>query len=301
MILKNQKNMMNFRHVASLLFIIISLSSCGEIYDLNGFDWQPDVPPSDSVFSREILILNLGDNLPEGHTPVDASDPLYFSLEKFSTVHLAYKTTDRWDLAFRGNSRSELSGNNGRATGLGYGSSAIGGMFVTDSPYDKITSIPDDSKFQAPGISGLDEIGEFGAPMGHVAYTFFGNMFRPDKVVGYLDNTYDPAVQLEASKYAHMLYALSDDFAKKYPVTINGDFTKCRTILLRTAAGNYAKVEILSYYRNTLDPREMNRGKGYAVSFRYMVVKADEKRFGFTPRRKAMTVNQTTKRVEIKP
>lgn len=243
----------------------------------------------------------MGDNLPQGHTPLDPTDPLYFSLEKFATVHLAYKTTDRWDLAFFGNSRSEIAGNHGRMPGHGYGSSAIGGMMVTDSAYSSVTSIPDDSQFTTPGRSGLDDIGFFGAPMGHVAYTFFGNIFRPEKVVGYLDFTYPIEVQNEAARYAHMMYALSENFVKKYPVSTNGDSTRCRTLFIKTARGNYAKVEILSYYRNALDPSDMNRGKGYAISFRYMVVKADEKRFGFTPRRKPLQVNFTTGRTEIKP
>lgn len=291
---------MRLTAIALLLLSTIFLISCGEIYDLNGVDWEPDVPPSDSVFSREITLLNLGDNLPAGHAPLDASDPLFFSLEKFNSVHQAYKTTDRWDMAFFGNSRSEIQGSNGRMPGFGYGSSSVGGVILTDSAYSKINTIPDDSQFKTPGRSGLDAIGEFGEPMGHVAYTFFGNMFRPDKVVGYLDNTYPLEVQLEAAKYAHMIYALSEDFVKAYPVTTRGDSTKCRTLLIKTAAGNYAKVEMLSYYKNTLDPKEMNRGKGYAISMRYMVVKADEKRFGFTPRRKPMVVNLSTRKVEVK-
>lgn len=291
---------MKFKNSLLLLVLSALFSSCGEIYDLNGVDWEPDVPPSDSVFSREILVLNIGDNLPPGHEPLDASDPLFFSLEKFNSVHQAYRTTDRWDLALHGNSRSEIQGNNGRMPGFGYGSSSIGGVILTDSAYSKINTIPDDSQFQTPGRSGLDAIGEFGAPMGHVAYTFFGNRFRPEKVIGYLDFTYPLEVQTEAAKYAHMMYALSEDFAKKFPVTTLGDSTKFRTLLIKTAAGNYAKVEILSYYKNTIDPMEMNRGKGYAISLKYMLVKADEKRFGFTPRRKAMTVNLSTRKVEIK-
>lgn len=275
------------------------LASCGEVYDLNGYDWEPDVPPSDSVFSREITILNLGDNLPDGHVPLDNSDPLYFSLEKFSSAHIAYRTTDRWDLAFHGNSRSSIMGNNGRASGFGYGSSAVGGMILTDKPYSSITAIPEDAEFRTPGRSGLDAIGEFGEPMGHVAYTFFGNMFRPDKVIGYLDQSYPKEVQDEAAKYAHMMYALSEDFVKAFPVTMNGDSTKTRTLLVRTAKGNYAKVELLSFYRNALDPLDMNRGRGYAISLRYMVVKADEKRFGFTPRRKPMRVNLSTKQISV--
>lgn len=277
---------------------VVLLTACGKVYDLNGFDWEADVPPSDSAFSREITVLNLGDNLPGGHTPLDSDDPLYFSLEKFNTLHISYKTSDRWDVAFYSNSRSAIAGNNGRS-GFGYGSSSIGGMLLLDTPYSKVNDIPDDFAFQAPGHSGLDEIGEFGEPMGHVAYTFFGNMFRPDKVVGYMDDTYPREVQLEAAKYAHMMYALSERFAKTYPTATNGKTTRPRTLLVRTARGNYAKLEIMSYFKNALDPVEMNRGKGYAISLRYMVVKANEKRFGFTARRKALTVNMTTRRVTV--
>lgn len=289
--------------VAIALTVTLCCSACGKVYDLNGVDWEADVPPSDSVFSREILLLNLGDNLPAGHAPLDEADPLYFSLEKFGSVHTAYKTTNRWDLAFSGNHWSEISGNNGKAgiSGYGYGSSAIGGIILTGAPYSSITTIPDDSEFKTPGRSGLDAIGFFGEPMGHVAYTFFGNIYRPDKVLGYADPSYPPEVQNEASQYAHMLYCLSENMAKVYPVTTNGDSTKPRTLLIRTAKGNYAKVEMLSYYKNALNPNDMNRAKGYAISMRYMVVKADEKRFGFTVRRKPMKVNLSTRTVTVEP
>ncbi|GAA4322879.1 hypothetical protein GCM10023149_23480 [Mucilaginibacter gynuensis] len=294
------KNILKFFGQSVLPAVIaLLLFSCGKTYDLNGTDFQPDTPPSDSVFSREILIRNLGDNLPAGDMPLDSEDPLYFSLEKFSSVRISYKTTNRWDMAFHGNSRSEIAGNNGKVSGLGYGSASVGGIILTNQPYSTVTEIPDDSQFQVPGRSGLDAIGFFGEPMGHVAYTFFGNIFRPDKVLGYSDSSYDPPVQIEAAKYAHMMYALSEDFAKAFPVTTNGDSTKCRTLLVRTAKGNYAKVEMLSYYKNTIDPFEMNRGKGYAISLRYMVVKADEKRFGFIARRKPMTVNLSTRTVIV--
>ncbi len=282
-----------------LILFAMLFASCGKVYDLNGFDWEPDDPLSDSVFNREILLLNLGDNLPEGHVPLDNSDPLYFSIEKFSSVHIAYKTTSRWDLAFHSNSRSSISGNNGKIKGLGYGSSATGGILISEEPYSSITQVPDDNEFSIPGNSGLDAIGEFGGPVGHVAYTFFGNHFRPEKVIGYMDNTYPQEVQHEASKYAHMMYALSETMMKALPVTTKGDSTRCRTLLVRTAKGNYAKVEILSFYKNTLDPLLMNRTRGYAISLRYMVIKAEEKRFGFTARRRPMTVNLSTKQITV--
>ncbi len=288
---------------ARLFFAIASilmLASCGDVYDLNGFDYEPEVPMSDTLFNRDILVLNLGDNLPEGHKPLDANDPLYFSLEKLNTANILYKTTDRWDIALSGQGRSSITANNGKASGLGYGSSAVGGLYLAEAAYSTVQDVPEDQVFATPGYSGLDAIGEFGNGVGHVAYTFFGNMFRPDKVVGYMDTSYPLDVQMEAANYAHMLYALSERMAQDFPASLyTGVKTMPRTIFIRTAKGNYAKVEMLSYYRNTIDPVEMNRGRGLAVSFRYMMVKANEIRFGFVARRNPMTMNFSTGKITV--
>lgn len=118
------------------------VASCGDVYDLNGFDYEPDVPMSDTLFNRDILVMNLGDNLPEGHKPLDANDPLYFSLEKLNSTNTLYKTTDRWDMAFSGQGRSSITTNNGKVAGLGYGSSAVGGLYLAELAYSIIQDVP---------------------------------------------------------------------------------------------------------------------------------------------------------------
>lgn len=263
-------------------------SSCGKVYDLNGVDWEADVPPSDSVFNREIQILNLGANLPAGHQPLDAEDPMFFSLERFTSIGIGYKTTDRWDVSFSDMARSTISANNGKKSGFGYGGSGIGGIVVLDAGFDEVTEIPDDSQFQYPGQVGLDDQGAFGAPLGHVIYTFFGNPLRPDKMKD-LDNP-DPAAQVEVNKYQHMMYCLSQDMAKTFK---DIHPLRPRTVIIKTAKGNYAKMETQSLYDGILDPMQMRRDKDIKMpvyTFRYVVVKADERRFGFMITRPKLTI-----------
>lgn len=284
-------------HISTLLAALsltVMLASCGEIYDLNGFDWQPDTPPSDSAFNREIQILDLGaDNLPEGHRPLDGEDPLYFSLEKISSVHTGYKKSERWDVAL---GYAMIAANNGSYQGLGYGSSAIGGLVLVDSAYSQVMTVPDDDLFSVPGSSGLDN--SFGSGPGHMLYTFVGNPFHPEEVAWTEGN--DPQLVLEGNYYKHMMYPLSEGLAETYPGAYNGFTVKPKTVIVRTAAGNYAKIEIQSVYKGTLDYKQMSRKLPINyLSFRYMVIRADEKRFGFVARRPPVKVDMTAKTITV--
>jgi len=264
------------------------LFSCGKVYDLNGLDWEADTPPSDSVFNREIQILDLGANLPEGHQPVDDEDPMFFSLERFSSVGIGYRSTERWDIAFSGSFRSNITANNGAKSGFGYGTSAIGGIVVLDSAFDEVTQIPDDSQFKIPGQTGLDDQGAFGTPLGHVVYTFEGNFLRPD-IMKDIDNP-DPAVKAHVNQYVHMMYCLSQEMVKTFKDVRQ---LRPRTIIIKTAKGNYAKMETQSMYEGILDPMQMRRAQSIkmpAYSFRYVLAKKEERRFGFMVNRPKMTV-----------
>lgn len=277
---------------AALFFI-----SCGKVYELNGFDWEPELPLSDSVFNRDIQVLNLGDRLPEGHKPLDGEDPLFFSLEKISTVHIGYKATQRWDIAFSGMSRVGITSNNGSRSGIGYGSSGIGGILILDSGYSAVTTVPDDSRFIIPGDIGLGGMGDMMNTEGYAFYTFFDNIFRPDKIA--LLESNDPVVAADANRYLHMIYCFSEDFAKTFPGEYGSNKVKAtpRTMIIRTAAGNYAKLEMQSLYKGVMNPMEMRRGTDKPQpfpSFRYMVIKAGEKRFGFVARSNKLTINMTT-------
>jgi len=283
-----------------IICIGVLIAACGKVYDLNGTDWEADVPPSDSIFNREVQILNLGDNMPAGHVPLDNDDPMFFSLERFSSVAIGYKSTGRWDIAFSGIYRSEITPNNGRYSGFGYGTAAIGGVMVLDTPYDKVTQVPDDSQFQFPGATGLDDQGFFGAPMGHAIYTFYGNFLRPDKMKN-LDSP-DPVVRADADSYQHLMYCLSQELVKTFKTGQDGKPLRCRTIIIKTANGNYAKMETQSIYKGILNPLDMHRDKNIpspVYSFRYVVIKAADRRLGFLIARPKLTADMSTREVTV--
>jgi len=177
--------------------------------------------------------------------------------------------------------------------GFGYGTSGVGGIVILDSAFSQVTVIPDDSKFQTPGVAGLDDQGAFGVGLGHVAYTFGSNFIRPDMVAGLGSSNLDSVAK--ANQYVHMMYALSENLIKTFPKARNrqGNPLRSRTVIIRTAAGNYAKFETQSFYKDIIDPLKMRRGPDIqlAFSFRYMVVKAAERRFGFISRRKPLKLN----------
>ncbi len=288
------------RTVVSLFGTILTLASCGDVYDLNGFDWEAETPLSDSVFNREIRVLNYGDNLPRGHSPLDDMDPMLFSLEKFSSVNLNYKTTERWDISFSGIFRSSIGVNNGKSQGIGYGSSAMGGIAVLDTPYSKLMHVPENINFSSPGDIGLDAQGTLSYKTGHAVYTFGGNFVRPDKVSGYDES--DPKAVQEANLYRHMIYCLSEDLIAAFPNAKNlqGKPLRPRTIVIKTARGNFVKLETQSVYKGVKDPLLMRRGYTVPIyTFRYMAIKADEQRFGFVTRRPALAVNMSTNTVSV--
>lgn len=282
-----------FRRRRLILLGIIFIASCGKVFDRNGFDWEADLPLSDSVFNRDIQILDLGiNNIPEPHHPLDAEDPLFFSLEQFSSVPINYRVSDRWDVSFSDMYRHAIGPNNGSIPGFGYGSSATGGILVLEQPYSEVLDVPADDQFRTNGSIGLLGFGDGAIPGGYVFVTFFGNIFRPDLADDDLGFGHP---------YYFLMYCFSEDFQKTFPGEYGTGGLKAtpRTLIVRTAKGNYAKLEMQSMYKGIMDPLEMRRGLlehpvGY-MSFRYMIIKKEEKRFGFVPRKPSLTVNLSTK------
>ncbi len=277
----------------ALCITLLALTSCGDVFDRNEVDWEPDVPMSDTVFNREIQVLDLGtNNIPENHRPLDEADPLFFTLGRISSIPTAYRTSDRWDIAFYGLYRTAITSNNGTTPGFGYGTSTVGGVMVLEQPFSEVMDVPDDADFKVPGSAGLAGMGDALNPGGHTFYTFFENIFRPEKVE-------EPNGHL----YQHMMYPLSEEMAKAFPGTYGKNKVKVvpRTVVVRTAKGHYAKIEIQSFYKGVTDPMTMVRGVGAIpyISFRYMMIKKEEKRFGFVKRKPSLKINLSTKKTTV--
>ncbi|WP_146746621.1 HmuY family protein [Sinomicrobium soli] len=230
-------------------------------------DTEPDFVTDESIFNRLITVSNLGGELPEGHEPMDEQDPLYYSLENEATVNTHYKQTDRWDISFSGIYRSFAGGNNGSdVANLGYKGPGVGGILILEKAFDDVIDIPDDSEFRTPtGIIGTDDAGAFGNGIGYYCYDFGGDIFN--------DGSYE---------YQHIAYCLADT-TTVYEGTEKERTLLPRTMIVKTAKGNYAKIKMISLYKDLTDPDEWKRNSPHVYyTFQYVLAKAGSSKFEIT-------------------
>lgn len=210
---------------------------------------EPGPETGTVAYNKIITVLNFGADMPEGSQPLDEQAPIYFSLENNAPVPLAYKLTNRWDLSFSSIYRSFIGGNNGTNSGnLGAGGPGKGGVICLAKGFDEVVDIPADNEFKtSSSVIGTDDSGAFGEGLGYYLYDFGGTIKG--------DGSYDSM---------HVAFALPE----------------IRTIVVRTAKGNYAKISILSLYKDLLDSRLWKRNSPHTyLSFKYVLAKAGSKKF----------------------
>lgn len=189
----------------------------------------------------------------DDENPTSAKTAVLFSLEDKKEVQLTYAKTQRWDVSFTHLYNSFLGANNGQnSTSNGYGGAGQGGILVLEQAFDEVTTIPADNLFKTgSGIVGTDIAGDFGEGIGWYLYDFSGT------IVG--DGSYDKQ---------HVAYALSN------PLTLtNGTVVKARTIVIRTAKGNYAKIRMISCYQGAFTSDKWFRNTPHMFfTFEYVLV-----------------------------
>jgi hypothetical protein len=215
-------------------------------------------PGADTVFYKLKRVQNFA------ATAVDdannAPPTLYYSLESKKEIAAAYAKTRQWDIAFGGLYNSFLSGNNG-ANGANYGSgsSGVGGVLVLEQAFDAVTTVPNDAQFKTgSNIIGTDDAGDFGQGTGWYLYDFGGILVR--------NNEYENQ---------HVAYALGDTLR-----LANGTKLNPRTVVVKTAKGNYAKIRMISCYKDLFKQSEWSRSAPHMYfTFEYVIVPAGSTRF----------------------
>ncbi|RQO74168.1 hypothetical protein DBR43_01850 [Pedobacter sp. KBW06] len=179
---------------------------------------KPPQPSGKIPFYKLQRVENLAVET-DDKNPTQAKPAAYFSLDNKEEVPASYAKTARWDVAFTGLYNSFLSGNNGTdGTNQGYGGSGKGGIIVLKKPFEEVTDVPSESDFKTKGnVVGTDDLGAFGEGTGWYLYDF-GGTIRGDG----------------SPQKTHVAYALPE----------------MRTIIIRTATGNYAKVKMISCYKD---------------------------------------------------
>lgn len=246
-----------------LAFLLIGVaSSCDK-----GSDPKPDdevVPPDDTTPTDESMFYKLHrvENYQgtQDNDGVTAAPTIFFSLETKKPVDEKYKQTNRWDVAFSSLFNSFLSGNNGtNSTNSGYGNAARGGIMIVEKPFDEVVNIPTDSEFKTAGdLIGTDDYGDYGEGMGWYLYDFYGTIMR------------NGAVQ-----DAHVAYALGNPLTMK-----NGSIIPARTVIVRTAKGNYAKIKMISCYKDLYTPAQWYKDAPHMFfTFEYVIVPKESAKF----------------------
>jgi hypothetical protein len=247
-----------------LLFIILAVawinlfSACSDDEpkpdETDGPHAEEPEPPGPEEPGNKFFQLVRIENLMLDTTAIDdaptAPKPtVFFSLEEGAVKLPSYAKTNRWDLAFGNLYNSFLSGNNGSDAGnYGFGANGTGGICILAEAFDNVTAIPDASKFRTGRDAvGTDDSGAFGTGVGWYLYDFGGTIMG--------DGSYDKQ---------HVAYALSDT----------------RTVVVRTARGNYAKIRMISCYQDRFTPDQWLRNAPHMFfTFEYILVPAESTTF----------------------
>lgn len=231
------------KHLPHLLLLLLLCSACSKDQDIS----EPPTTGTDTIFGKLITVSNLMTDTSDADPTSTFRIPVYYSLEENKAAPAEYAKTSRWDVSFTGIYNSYLGGNNGsNNNNLGYGASGKGGIYIVQQKFEDVKTIPADDQFiTSDGAYGADDSGAFGTGVGWYFYDFGGSKYPgvPDK--------------------EHVVYPIED-----------------RTLIVRTSRGNYAKIKMLSIYKDMLNPADWKTFSPHPYySFQYILVKAGSKSF----------------------
>ena len=233
----------HFVSIIYFIFLLLAFASCKK----DDAATTPDTPGT--LFNKLIVVRNFGESLPAGSEPLTDQSPVYYSLETNAAAPVEYKRTNRWDVSFSSTYRSFMGGNNGAdKTNFGVDGPGKGGIMIVAKNFDEVTDIPADNLFRTgSSLIGTDDSGAFGSGVGYYLYDFDGTKKG--------DGSFDKQ---------HVAYVLQEG----------------RTIIVRTAKGNYAKIKMQSIYKDMLDPTTWVRNAPHPFfSFEYVLAKAGSTKF----------------------
>ncbi len=227
----------------------------------NSPETEPELPPEGAqvTFYKVHRVENLAAEA-DDKNPTVAKKAVFFSLETKLEMPLTYAKTARWDIALNGLYNSFFSGNNGaNSQNSGTGGPGKGGILIVEKPFDEVVEIPAESQFKTGNILiGTDNAGAFGEGIGWYLYDFGGD------VVG--DASHDKM---------HVAYALGSALKLK-----DGTTVPARTMIVRTAKGNYAKIKMISCYKDAFTPDKWFRNTPHMYfTFEYVIVPAGSTKF----------------------
>jgi hypothetical protein len=230
-----------------ILMFTILMASCSKKDDVSPEPTKPEPPTGGSVPFYKLQRVDNFQAETDDSNPTAEKPPKYFNLENKEELPQLYATTSRWDLQFSGLYNADLSAN----------ATFNGALAIIEKPFEEVTDIPTEAEFSASRIAGADINGSFGGGIGWYFYDFGGALIG--------DGSYDKQ---------HVAYALGN------PITLKNGKTISRTLVVKTVNGNYAKVKMISVYKDALSPDQWFRNAPHMYfTFEYVLVPKGSKKF----------------------
>lgn len=182
--------------------------------------------------------------------------------------------TDKWDLIFDSTYHSRFSANNGSdKLNDGYNkenpeaNKAIGGIKIIEADFDNVIDVPSDDDFithkDAIGIDKSSSVVEVtGKGIGWAVYDFDGTLMSDGK----------------KPLKMHIAYSLYKPL-KLTGIKGNNRIIPARTIILRTAKGDIAKIRVISAYKGNPDIKDIIISSEQGYTFEYVIVPKGSKKF----------------------
>lgn len=244
--------------ISLILLLSMLVTACGKD------TVTPDKEDTDSTGSSvPYYKLQRVENLnaeTDDNDPTVAKLEILFSLKYKKEQPASYAKTNRWDISLSGLYNSFLSGNNKtNAANTGYQGPGIGGIAIVTKAFNDVTAIPADATFATgKGLIGTDDAGSFGQGIGWYLYDFGGSVVsdgRDDK--------------------QHVAYAIADSLHLSDGTTLSP-----RTIIVKMANGDYAKLRMISCYRDVYTADAWFKDTPHMFfTFEYVIVPAGSTKF----------------------
>jgi len=247
------------KSISLVLLLAMLVTACGK--DNVNPDTDPGTDSTGSTVPYYVLqrVENINAATDDNNPTVEKLEILY-SLKYKKEQPASYAKTNRWDISLSGLYNSFLSGNNKtNAANTGYQGPGIGGITILTKAFDDVTTIPEDAVFATgKGLIGTDDAGSFGQGIGWYLYDFGGTQVsdgRDDK--------------------QHVAYALGDSLHLS-----NGTTLSPRTIIVKMANGDFAKIKMISCYQNAFTPDAWFTNTPHMYfTFEYVIVPAGSTKF----------------------
>lgn len=261
--MKAPSSILKVRFLILISFFVLGSS----LYSCEGNDPEPEIElPTESGEMVEFYTTHKVTNWYVKVNFDDSQEGLhehYYSLEYGKERDRTYQKTDLWDISFSNMLNSFLGANNGKSTSsYGSGGPGQGGIMIVEEAFEDVVDIPSDTEFK----TGKDEITNDG----------IGDMANDPNDVGWYIYDWEGTIMGDGSPdKKHTTYALGNQM--KFS---NGSDAPRRTIIVRTAQGNYAKVKIISCYKDAeaQDKMVKDAPKMY-YTFEYVLVPKGSTKF----------------------